>query len=145
MNAGDAHVPAHVRSLPRTFWIAVPGSGVGGPACAGRQACGQKHDDGEEGQEARGRAGDGAIGPLALGLDAEMSSRFLEGGLDAPTPDEPGDDVLGRAVEVGAQEREARDVLDRCAGASGSYVTRIAQVANFAIDAFGADAMIQAH
>ena len=82
----------------------IPGGDRRGAALSGRQSAGQQGDDGEQGQQARRGAGDRAVGPLTLRFDAEVSSHLLERGLDTPAADKPGDDLLGRAVEVGAQQ-----------------------------------------
>jgi hypothetical protein len=50
-------------------------------------------DEGEQAEQARGGAQDRLVGPLALGLDAEMGADFLGGDLDLPTADESGEDV----------------------------------------------------
>ena len=70
----------------------VPCSRRRGATLSGRQRAGQQGDDGEQGQKARRSTGDRAVGPLTLRFDAEVGSDFLEGGLDAPATDEPGDD-----------------------------------------------------
>ena len=44
------------------------------------------------------------VGPLALGLDAEMGTHFLECDFDLPSADEPGEDVLRFGVEIGCKE-----------------------------------------
>ena len=37
-----------------------------------------QRDDGEQGEESRGGAQDGVVGPLTLGLDAEMGADLLK-------------------------------------------------------------------
>src|SRR5215472_4427982 len=66
---------------------------------------GPQRDVGEQGEESRGGAPDGVVGPLTLGLDAEMSADLLKGDLDLPAADEPGKNVVGMRIEVGGQER----------------------------------------
>lgn len=39
---------------------------------------GEQGDDGEQGEQAGGRTSDGLAGPLTLGLNAEMGTRFLD-------------------------------------------------------------------
>ena len=41
------------------------------------------------GEQAGRRAGNGLVGPLTLGLDAEMGPCLLEGNLDLPASDDP--------------------------------------------------------
>src|SRR5262249_57359610 len=52
-----------------------------------------------------GRRGarNGALGPLALRLDAEMSAHFPEGDLELPAQREPADDLQRIGSEVSAQ------------------------------------------
>ena len=49
-------------------------------------------------------AKDRLVGPLTLGLYAEMSANFRECYFDLPATDEPGEDVAGTSVEVGGEE-----------------------------------------
>ena len=59
-------------------------------------------DKGEQRQQGRRGAGDGFVGPLALGLDTEVASDLFERDLDRPAPDEPAQDVQGVGLLIGA-------------------------------------------
>ena len=61
-------------------------------------------NDGEQTEQGRRGAEDRLVGPLTLGLYAEMSADFLEGDLDLPATDEPGEDVTGTRVDIGGEE-----------------------------------------
>ena len=50
-------------------------------------------DQGEQRQQGRRGAGDGFVGPLALGLDAEVAPNLFERHFNRPAPDEPAQDV----------------------------------------------------
>src|SRR4051794_28298041 len=63
-----------------------------------------EREEGEQAEQGGGGAGDGLIGPLALGLDAEMAADLGEGNLDAPATNEPAQDVARIGREIGAQE-----------------------------------------
>ena len=52
-----------------------------------------ERDEGEQAEQGGGGAGDGLIGALALGLDAEMATDLGEGNLGAPATNEPTQDV----------------------------------------------------
>jgi hypothetical protein len=65
---------------------------------------GPQRDDREQGEESRGCAQDGVVGPLTLGLDAKVSADLLKSHLDLPATDEPGKNVMGMRIEVGRQE-----------------------------------------
>jgi hypothetical protein len=62
-------------------------------------------DDGEQGEECGGGAKNRFVGPLALGLDAEMSAGFFERDLDLPAAHEPSEDIARTGVKIGCQER----------------------------------------
>src|SRR4051794_35072276 len=63
-----------------------------------------ERDEGEQAEQGGGGAGDGLIGPLALGLDAEVAADLGEGDLHAPAANEPAQDVERIGCEIGAQE-----------------------------------------
>src|SRR3954451_20714457 len=63
-----------------------------------------ERDEGEQAEQGGGGAGDGLIGPLALGLDAEVATDLGEGDLHAPAADEPAQDIERIGGEIGAQE-----------------------------------------
>jgi hypothetical protein len=86
----------------RTLLAAPGGDGQAGTLA---QTCGQQCDNREHPQQARRGAGDGLIGPLALGFDAQMIARLAERQLQRPAPDEPTDDVVWITVGIGAQQR----------------------------------------
>ena len=65
-----------------------------------------QRDDGKQGEESRGGAQDGVVGPLTLGLDAEVSADLRKGDLDLPAADEPSKNVMAMSNKVGRQERE---------------------------------------
>ena len=50
----------------------IPGRAHDGPACLRAELCGEQGDEGEEPEQARGGACDSQVGPLALGLNAQM-------------------------------------------------------------------------
>src|SRR4029078_10327381 len=70
-----------------------------------------ERDEGEQAQQGGGGAGDGLIGPLALGLDAEVSAYLGEGNLGAPATNEPAQDVERIGREVGAQKRLRAELI----------------------------------
>src|SRR5262245_20250648 len=84
------------------FWI--PSDGSGPELARAGEIVGPQRDDGEQGEQGRSGAQDGLVGPLALGLDAEMGANFLESELDLPAADEPSENVVGMSVEVSCQE-----------------------------------------
>src|SRR4051794_10601919 len=63
-----------------------------------------ERDEGEQAEQGGGGARDGLIGPLALGLDAEVTTDLGEGDLHAPAADEPAQDIERIGGEIGAQE-----------------------------------------
>ena len=75
----------------------VPGGGTLGDGMMFLQSVGGQGGPGEETKQDGGGAGDGEVGPLALGLHAQMGARFLEepapylirGDLQLPTQDKP--------------------------------------------------------
>ncbi len=65
---------------------------------------GPEGDEGEQGEQGGGGARDSLIGPLALGLDAEVAADFGEGDLGAPAANEPAQDIEWICREIGAQK-----------------------------------------
>src|SRR3954449_5096519 len=63
-----------------------------------------ERDEGEQAEQGGGGAGDGLIGPLTLGLDAEVAADLGEGDLHAPAANEPAQDIKRIGCEIGAQE-----------------------------------------
>src|SRR5260221_9410357 len=47
---------------------------------------------------------DGGLIPLPLGLHSQVGAHGLEGGFQLPALYEPGDDLLGRGLPIGAEE-----------------------------------------
>jgi hypothetical protein len=66
---------------------------------------GHEDDHAGEAEEAGRGAADGAGGPLALGLQAQVRACFLEGDLDVPPLEVGGEDREGVGLLVGAEER----------------------------------------
>src|SRR5690349_4536233 len=52
-----------------------------------------ERDEGEQAEQGGGGAGDGLIGPLALGLDAEVATDLGEGDFGAPAASKPAQDI----------------------------------------------------
>src|SRR3954469_24874480 len=82
----------------------IPGRAHNGPACLRAELCGEQGHEGEQPEQARGRACDGQVGPLALGLNAQMRPGLLERGLQLPTLNEPAQDLVRVLVGVGAEQ-----------------------------------------
>ena len=68
------------------------------------QGVGGQGGPGEEAQQSRRGAGDGQVGPLALGLHAQMGARFLKGDLELPAQDKLLQDLGPVRRRVGAEE-----------------------------------------
>ena len=96
--------------LPTSQLGFAPSRGVPGsrrrqrPARAAEVVRPQGHKGVEAEQRGRG-ARDGPVRPLPLRLDAQVPPRLLERDLGGPAAHEPGQDVGGRCVRVGAQQR----------------------------------------
>ena len=71
--------------------LAIPGIRPNGGA--NTKACRKQGHDRKQGEQAGCGAGDCPIGPLALGLDAEMVTHLAEGDLHLPALDKPADDL----------------------------------------------------
>src|SRR3954453_19556382 len=82
----------------------IPGRAHNGPACLRAELCGKQGHEGEEPEQARGRACDGQVGPLALGLNAQMRPGLLERGFQSPTLNEPAQDLVRVLVGIGAEQ-----------------------------------------
>src|SRR3954447_24703617 len=63
-----------------------------------------ERDEGEQAEQGGGGSGDGLIGPLALGLDAEVATDLGEGDLGTPATRKPAQDIEWIGREIGAQE-----------------------------------------
>ena len=68
------------------------------------QSVGGQSGPREEAQQDGSGAGDGQVGPLALGFNAQMGSSFLEGDLQLPTQDKPFQDLGRVSRRVGGQQ-----------------------------------------
>src|SRR6266511_1168529 len=69
------------------------------------EAMGHQSDHREQAQQYRGRSLDGFGVPLTLGFQAQMGTGFLKGHFDLPTAGKQLEDLLGRLVGVGGQQR----------------------------------------
>ncbi|MBN1449431.1 MAG: hypothetical protein JW963_00300 [Anaerolineales bacterium] len=58
----------------------------------------------EDAKETRRGALDGAVGPLALGFEAEESAQFFEGDFDISAQSEADDDLSDRNMRIRAEE-----------------------------------------
>src|SRR3954452_9921647 len=82
----------------------IPGRAHNRPACLRAELCGEQGHEGEQPEQARGRACDGQVGPLALGLNAQMRPGLLERGLHLPALHEPAQDLVRILVGIGAEQ-----------------------------------------
>lgn len=64
----------------------------------------QERDEREETKKSWSRAGNGLLRPLSLSLNAEMSAGSVERDFHLPAKHEPGQNLLRRRLQVGAQE-----------------------------------------
>ncbi len=76
---------------------------------------GEQRHQGKEAEQCRGRAGDRTVGPLALGLHAEVGADLAKRHFELPAQDKPGDDLQRIGGKIGAQQ-----------GLRGEFVARIA-------------------
>src|SRR5262249_20288030 len=82
------------------------------PSCLARgqlrggELVSQEYDDAEQAQEAGSRAVHCTGAPVALRLEPQVGTRFLEGDLDLPAAKVLSDDLLHRNAVVGAQQGE---------------------------------------
>ena len=81
----------------------VPG-GLEGIRASGEDVAGPQADEAVEPEQDRGGPFDGEVGPLPLGLDAEMGAGLLECDFDLPSSHEDTDDLLRLDSGVGAEE-----------------------------------------
>src|ERR671923_6899 len=65
----------------------------------------KERDEREEAEERRRRTSDGAVTPLPLRFQAEVSARLFEGDLRPPATAEPAHDLHRRFREVRTEER----------------------------------------
>ena len=72
------------------------------------QAQRQHGDQGEQAQQDRGYAGNGWVGPLPLGFQAQMGTGLLKRHLDRPAHHDPVQDLLRGGVQIGTEERGIR-------------------------------------
>ena len=82
----------------------VPGCGPTGHGFRFLQLVGGQGYPGEEAQQDWRGAGDGPVGPLALGLHTQVGADFSEGYFQLPTQHKPLDDLDGIGVGVGAEQ-----------------------------------------
>src|SRR4051812_20547574 len=82
----------------------IPGRADNGAACLRAELCGKQGHQGEQPEQARGGACDGPVGPLTLGLDAQMRPGLLECGLQLPTLNEPAQNLVRVLVGIGAEQ-----------------------------------------
>lgn len=85
--------------------LLVPGGRAGGSSRSREAFRREERHQRAEAEERRGGAPDGSVGPLALGLQAELAAGFRKGDLELPALHKPGEDLGGRQVESGRQER----------------------------------------
>ena len=88
-------------------WLgfAIPGAGGDASLLGGFQSrCQQGHHREQAPQAGRG-ARDGAVGPLALGLDAKVITCLAERHFQRQTSDESTDDIAWITLGIGAQQR----------------------------------------
>ena len=83
----------------------VPGGLTNREGLSVKQRVCEEGDQGKEAEQSRGGTEDGEIGPLALGLDAEVRAGLLKGDLELPAQHEPLHDLAGRHGQFGAEER----------------------------------------
>src|ERR1700733_956371 len=82
----------------------IPSRGPGRRWLAGVELVCPKCDEREQAEQGGRCACDGRVGPLALGLDTEMTTDLGKGHLDGPATDEPPEYVDWIGFEIGAQE-----------------------------------------
>ena len=87
----------------RQTGFSIPRGGIW-DAGAGEQIAGAQRYEAVEAEKCRGGPGDGIVGPLPLGLDAQVGPGFGKSHLDLPSADVQGDDVLGFEGDVGTEE-----------------------------------------
>jgi len=85
--------------------LGIPSGAPGQDEGACGQAAGPERHEREQGEQARGGAGDGEVRPLALGFDAGVAADCCEGDLDGPAADEAAQYVEGIGGLVRAGER----------------------------------------
>ncbi len=110
--------PGHERNLMGPDFAANCGDGIAeGGDCfrvpSGRsgfelsrfgEIVGPERNERKQAEQRRSGSKDCLVRPLALGFDAEVSTRFLERDFDLPAADEPGEDVLRTGIEIGCEE-----------------------------------------
>ena len=99
----------HRRGWGRPWGTMPPGGALAGAVFA---SVGRQGDPGEETHQGRSGAGDGPVGPLALGFHSQMSPHLLEGDLQLPAQHKP------------FQDLEPEPLSGRCRGGPG-YPTRL--------------------
>src|SRR5437868_1538849 len=84
--------------------FAIPSRRAQGERMSKREMMGQQRDKGKQSQDGWTGAQDGVGGPLALTFKAQMSADFLEGHFNAPTSNNPGQNLQGVGGLVGSEE-----------------------------------------
>src|SRR4051794_7414105 len=84
--------------------LAVPGGRCNAQASVTAEAVGQQGHDREQAEQAGRGAGDGLVGPLPLGFDAEVVAGFSERDLYLPTLCEPAEDLQRLLRGVGTEQ-----------------------------------------
>ena len=72
----------------------------------------KERNQGKESEQGRSRAQNGQVRPLALGLDAQVRSRFLKGDLQLPAQDKPFEDLGWGGAQIGAEQGQGRSRCD---------------------------------
>src|SRR5579885_2258021 len=86
--------------------LSIPGGGRNRELSLRRQTVGQDGDEGEHTEQDGAGASDCPVGPLPLGFEADVSADLLESYFDLPALDEPGQDLIGSLLGVGAKQSE---------------------------------------
>ena len=82
----------------------IPGGLSNGKRLSIQELMGKQGDKRKESQQGRSRAHNRQIRPLALGLDAQMSTHLMKGDFDRPAQDKPLHDLDSFRVLVGAKQ-----------------------------------------
>ena len=95
--------------------LSIPTRGQGRKFSVGHQSISQECDDREQAEQNGAGVRDGQVGPLPLGLEADMSADFLEGHLDLPALDKPSQNLMGGLRGIGTQQRQRSKAGERIA------------------------------
>jgi hypothetical protein len=91
-----------IREGGEGFWV--PAGAADGGRGPFRLPVGVEGDEGEQAEQGRGGAANRQLRPLALGLQAEVAAGLFPGHFQLPAQHEPGEDLFGRGVQVGAEQ-----------------------------------------